>query len=247
MSPKEGQMKQTSFFALIRAQRILGLTLVALTLVWFEGVHAQPKSGDWKVVADFGQFILTVSAGGSSINKIAYTWANWKCGGVTLVSGGITSMSTWSITSNQFTIMSNLGTNQTMTIAGTFTPTGDQVSGTYSANMYGTICSGNWGPVGPLVSVDDRSRIPGQYALSQNYPNPFNPSTTIQYALPSRSQVTLTIYNTLGQIVRELVNGEMEAGYHSVEFDGSNLASGVYLYRMQAGSFVQTRKLILLR
>jgi hypothetical protein len=59
--------------------------------------------------------------------------------------------------------------------------------------------------------------------------------------------VHLTVFYTLGQIVRELVNGEMEAGYHRVEFDGSNLASGFYLYGIQAGSFIQTRKLILLK
>jgi hypothetical protein len=66
-------------------------------------------------------------------------------------------------------------------------------------------------------------------ALDQNYPNPFNPATTIQYALPSRSHVALTIFNTLGQIVRELVNGEMEAGYHSVNFDARLSALRVYL------------------
>lgn len=76
----------------------------------------------------------------------------------------------------------------------------------------------------------------------QNYPNP---STTICYGLPSRSHVTLTVFNTLGQQLATLVNGEMEAGYHEVQFDASWPASGVYLYRLQAGSFVETRKLVL--
>ena len=120
-----------------------------------------------------------------------------------------------------------------------------------------TDSAGNYYPLRGTISLSPKiivtgvasriANLPESYSLSQNYPNPFNPSTTIQYALPSRSHVTLTVFNTLGQIVRELVNGEMEAGYHEVEFDGSNLASGVYLYRLQAGSFVQTRKLILLR
>ena len=83
--------------------------------------------------------------------------------------------------------------------------------------------------------------------LSQNYPNPFNPSTTIRYGLPSRSHVTLSIFNTLGQQVATLVEGEMEAGYHEVQFDASGLASGVYLYRLQAGDFVQTKRLLLLK
>jgi hypothetical protein len=91
------------------------------------------------------------------------------------------------------------------------------------------------------------SEIPTQYELTQNYPNPFNPSTTIQYALPQRSHVTLTVFNTLGQQVTQLVNGEFEPGNHEVKFDGSNLSSGVYFYRIQAGEFIQTRKLLLLR
>jgi hypothetical protein len=95
--------------------------------------------------------------------------------------------------------------------------------------------------------IEDLTGIPKEFALQQNYPNPFNPSTTIRYGLPNRSQVTLAVFNTLGQQVAQLVNGEQEAGYHEVTFDGSRLASGVYLYRMQAGSYVETRKLLLVR
>ena len=89
--------------------------------------------------------------------------------------------------------------------------------------------------------------VPREFVLLHNYPNPFNPSTNIKYALPHASHITLTVFNTLGQIVRELVNGEMQAGYHEVQFDGSDLASGVYLYRMQAGSIVDVKKVVLLR
>jgi hypothetical protein len=88
---------------------------------------------------------------------------------------------------------------------------------------------------------------PGVFRLYDNYPNPFNPTTTIRYALPERSHVTLTVYNTLGQLATTLMNDEEPPGYHEVKFDGSNLASGVYFYRMQAGSFVATRKFLLLR
>jgi hypothetical protein len=83
--------------------------------------------------------------------------------------------------------------------------------------------------------------------LKQNYPNPFNPSTTIRYGLPHKSQVSLIVYNTLGQLVSQLVSGEQEAGYHEVRFDASYLSSGMYFYRLQAGDFVQARKLLLLR
>jgi len=88
--------------------------------------------------------------------------------------------------------------------------------------------------------------LPAQVTLA-NYPNPFNPSTTIRYRLPHRSQVLLTVYNTLGQQVATLVRKEQEAGLYEVKFDGSNLASGVYFYRLAAGSLVQTRKSLLLR
>jgi hypothetical protein len=89
--------------------------------------------------------------------------------------------------------------------------------------------------------------LPQQFAVEQNYPNPFNPSTIIRYVLSQRSRVTLTVFNTLGQKVAQLVNGEIDAGHHEVRFDGSDLASGVYFYSIQAGSFVQTKQLLLLR
>jgi hypothetical protein len=91
------------------------------------------------------------------------------------------------------------------------------------------------------------STNPTAFALYQNYPNPFNPITNIRYGVPNRSHVTLTVFNALGQEVVQLVNGDMEAGYHEVQFEGKNLSSGVYFYRMQAGDFVQTRKFVLVR
>jgi hypothetical protein len=89
--------------------------------------------------------------------------------------------------------------------------------------------------------------LPSGFTLRQNYPNPFNPSTTIRYGLPHRSQVSLVVYNTLGQFVSELVRGEQEAGYHEAKFNAWGLSSGVYFCRLQAGDFVQIRKLLLLR
>ncbi len=102
--------------------------------------------------------------------------------------------------------------------------------------------------VQPTTSIDQTiGLLPTQYLLYQNFPNPFNPSTTINYSLPHRSHVTLAIFNTLGQQVATLVNGEVDAGYHSVEFNASNLASGVYFYRLHAGGYVDTKKLLLIR
>ena len=97
------------------------------------------------------------------------------------------------------------------------------------------------------VSTSGNGSLPTELSISQNYPNPFNPSTTIRYSLPHRSHVTLTVFNTLGQQITVLQNGEVEAGYHEVQFNAAGLASGVYFYRLQAGDFVQVNKLVLLK
>jgi photosystem II stability/assembly factor-like uncharacterized protein len=98
-----------------------------------------------------------------------------------------------------------------------------------------------------ITAVEGSSEVPAKFILEQNYPNPFNPTTTIRYALPEKVHVTLTVFNTLGQRVATLVQGEVEAGFHEAVFDASGLASGVYLYRLTAGSFVETHKLVLAR
>ena len=100
--------------------------------------------------------------------------------------------------------------------------------------------------VNAVTNVGDEG-IPRAYSLSQNYPNPWNPATTIRYGLPHTSFVTLTVFNTLGQRVAQLVNEQQQAGYHDVVLTGGRLASGLYFYRIQAGNFVQTKKLILLK
>ena len=100
-----------------------------------------------------------------------------------------------------------------------------------------------------LTSVSDEplSRLPRTFTLNQNYPNPFNPVTNISYTLPVRSGVKLTVSNLLGQVVAQLVDGIQAAGNHTVVFDASRLASGIYFYRMEAGSFVNVRKLVYLK
>ncbi len=114
----------------------------------------------------------------------------------------------------------------------------------------GTYEAGIWKrPLSEMITAVKSA--PGDYpkgfALSQNYPNPFNPSTVITYELPVRSDVTLKVYDVLGREVRILVNGNQNAGEHSVTFDGSNLPSGVYFYRIRAGTYFETRKLTILK
>jgi hypothetical protein len=89
--------------------------------------------------------------------------------------------------------------------------------------------------------------IPTDYILFQNYPNPFNPSTVIRYGIPERSNVILTVYNSLGQKVTTLINEGQEARFYEITFDASHLSSGVYIYRLQTGEYVESRKLLLLK
>ncbi|MGE5400832.1 MAG: T9SS type A sorting domain-containing protein [Ignavibacteriales bacterium] len=93
----------------------------------------------------------------------------------------------------------------------------------------------------------EHAGAPGEYELSQNYPNPFNPSTTIEYSISESGPVTLRIYDVLGKEITTLVNEVMPAGKHSVVFNSSTLPSGVYMYRIEAGAFSSTKKLVLLR
>ena len=85
------------------------------------------------------------------------------------------------------------------------------------------------------------------FALHQNYPNPFNPSTTIQFTIVNRQLTIVKVYDVMGREVATLVNEVKEPGTYTVQFSGSGLASGVYFYRLQAGTYVETRKLLLLK
>jgi hypothetical protein len=98
-----------------------------------------------------------------------------------------------------------------------------------------------------VTRAEDGAEIPRVFGLSQNYPNPFNPTTNIHYQVPHRAHVSIEVYDIVGRLVTTLVNESREPGYHVATFDGSVLASGVYLYRMHAGEFVQTMKLMLVK
>ncbi|MCW8849360.1 MAG: T9SS type A sorting domain-containing protein, partial [Melioribacteraceae bacterium] len=98
-----------------------------------------------------------------------------------------------------------------------------------------------------IVAIEDNSGIPTEYGLGQNFPNPFNPSTIISYQLPKSSYVNISIYDILGNLVTKLVDREMQAGYHTVSWNASNLSNGVYFYTIRSGSFIATKKLLLLK
>ena len=98
-----------------------------------------------------------------------------------------------------------------------------------------------------IVSNESMGDIPSTLELDQNYPNPFNPTTNIRFGLPSSGFVNLTVYNTLGQKVAELVNDNKAAGWHTIAFDASKLSSGIYFYKIQSGNYVKTNKMLLVK
>ena len=107
-----------------------------------------------------------------------------------------------------------------------------------------------WAPAigyGSLVNVESEKMLPEQFVLYQSYPNPFNPTTTIRFELPSRTKLSVKVYDILGREVITLADEIREAGTHHVHFDAGGLASGVYFYRLQAGSFIETKKMMLLK
>ncbi len=124
-----------------------------------------------------------------------------------------------------------------------FTTTGDTMytAGWNSGFIFMFVKSPNGVANNPVPDV------PQGYSLSQNYPNPFNPTTSFSYVLPKDQFVTITVYNALGQEVTKLVNEKMSAGVHHVTFDGSNLASGLYVYRLNAGDVNIAKEMILVK
>jgi len=98
--------------------------------------------------------------------------------------------------------------------------------------------------INKLIIIEEL--IPSEYALEQNYPNPFNPSTTIKFHIPELNFVTLKVYDVLGNEIATLVNEKKSIGSFEIKFDATGLPSGIYFYRLRAGSFVETKKMILL-
>jgi hypothetical protein len=111
----------------------------------------------------------------------------------------------------------------------------------------GYLATAEYIPVSGGVAVDDDNINPNVFSLAQNYPNPFNPETKINFSLPQSGKASLKIYDMLGREVMELVNGSMSAGKHEVTFSGRDLSSGVYIYRLESGSYTESKKMILLK
>jgi len=113
----------------------------------------------------------------------------------------------------------------------------------YSVDLNGTrrtLATTSASPAGGPLTVTE-------YTLNQNYPNPFNPVTQITFDIVESGPVTLTIFNPVGQVVTTLVNNTMTAGRHTIAFDAGSLPTGMYLYRLEAGSFTAARKMLLIK
>ena len=98
-----------------------------------------------------------------------------------------------------------------------------------------------------LQSLTEMQPIPAEFSLNSAYPNPFNPTTTLNFALPIESEVSLSIYNLQGRLVSTLLSSNMDAGYHSVVWNANREASGMYFVKMVAGEYIQTQKLMLVK
>ncbi|HUI31923.1 MAG TPA: T9SS type A sorting domain-containing protein [Candidatus Acidoferrales bacterium] len=227
---------------------------------------------DVKALAAYGDTVFVggnfANAGGSAANHLAkwntHQWTPLAAGvngnvaalaidGTNLFIGGSFTASglvnanhvvEWSIADSSFSTLGdglNLGSDA-IASAGNDTYVGGNFS---TAGNKPSYCLARYNP--NLVAVKDRPPVAGSFELLQNYPNPFNPTTTIDYKLSSVSHVTLKVYDILGREVATLVNETESPGEYSARFDGSNLASGVYFYRIQAGAFNATKKLMLMK
>lgn len=115
----------------------------------------------------------------------------------------------------------------------------------YTYNAVGCIIDGS--VYGTVTSTPIIQPVPGEYRISQNYPNPFNPSTTIAFSIPTRSFVTLKVFDALGREAATLVSEALQPGSYLRQWNASGFSSGVYFYRLQAGSYTETKRLLLLK
>jgi len=220
------------------------------------------------------QWVQTAGPGGGTVSCLAVSGTNlfagtWS-GGVfhstnngtswTAVNPGLTNTSVYSLavlgtilfagTDGGVFLSTDNGTSWTAVNNG-LTDTLVTSLAVSGANLFaGTSTAGVWRR--PLVEMvtsveGPLTGHPTRFSLQQNYPNPFNPSTTIEFELPRASQVSLSVFDVLGRKVSELVNEREDAGVHEVKFDGFNVASGIYFYKIQAGDFTQTKRFLLLK
>ena len=200
---------------------------------------------------------VLVSAGGVTISGSATdVWIFQIAQNLTVANGAIVTLSGGALASNIFWQVAGQVTLGTTAAMKGIILCQTQIAFSTGAKLVGkalaqTAVTFDANSVTTGVAPIDNGLAPMAFALLQNYPNPFNPSTKIQYSLGTAAQVSLKVYNVLGTEVATLVNGRQEAGSYTVPFNTNNgthsLSSGVYLYRLESGSFVSTKRLILMK
>ena len=154
----------------------------------------------------------------------------------------------WDEAQNQWILYSESGDNSTTSVVtDTITIADKKYEGYLWANAYHLTKMRGGSIDTTLISIQNSQEIPFSFYIKQNYPNPFNPNTSINFGLPSNSNVKIDIYNAIGQKVKTVLNKKMFAGHHSITFDGSALSSGLYFYKITAGNFVQVKKMLLMK
>ncbi len=198
-----------------------------------ETMYVASDSGVFRSV-DSGQIWLSIKQGGFCSIEAEVSDVNTLYAGS--LSGEIWKSSNaggqWTIFNNSFTNEPVIGLHKIVT---TDTIIACATDGVFK--VYGSF----------VVTVNEEPFISTEVQIHQNYPNPFNPSTTIRFSIPGSAEVSLKIFNLLGEEVTTLASGHREAGTHSIQWDATGQPSGVYFYRLSTNDFVQTRKLVLLR
>lgn len=191
-------------------------------------------------------FTVTRTSGSNSVGGIDIAVSSGTLGigsstGIKLLSGEVvhsTPFSSGSTTSKTFTFTAP-NTAGTVTMAATGAKGSNPPSWNNATNLTITVT--------PVSSISKIEETASSYDLGQNYPNPFNPITKINYSIPKSSNVKINIFDILGQKVESLVNEKQDAGTYSVEFDASNLSSGVYYYKIEAGEYTSVKKMTLVK
>ena len=222
----------------------------------FLGVLVEEYGYGW-LVGDNGKIYMTTDYGnswqpresGTSENFYDITFKNSLEGVVAGANGDVRYTSDGGFTWLEDTYFSGLTTRDIVSISGVDDNTASAItvnnfngdSQSADTTFFLAVSSE------PFTDVEDEVTFPSEFDLEQNFPNPFNPSTSIQYAISSRQFVTLKVYDVLGNEVATLANEEKDRGIYSVNFNASGLASGMYLYRIQAGSFIETKKMLMIK